>query len=91
MYIYNDKKHIIRKLDEKYIIVSKESGNGHLLNNSASVFFDLIVQNNISDQKIAELANKYLVSTTQLYSDIEELINELIKKEIILFLPNEEA
>ena len=39
MYIYNDKKHIIRKIDEKYIIVNKDSGNGHLLNNSASIFF----------------------------------------------------
>ena len=91
MYIYNDKKHIVRKLDEKYIIINMQSGNGHLLNNSASVFFDLIIQNNISDQKIAELADKYQVSTTQIYSDIQELINELIEKEIISVLSDEEV
>ena len=44
----------------------------------------MIIQNNITDEKIDELADKYGINAVQLHLDIQELIEELIQKGIIL-------
>ncbi len=84
-YIKNKKRMVWRKMSEETIIMDMENGKIHSLDDVASVIWDLIDQYQTQEEILQQLKEIYPeVSQDILKEDLEEFIDELSEKEIIL-------
>ena len=84
-YIKNKKRMVWRKMSEETIIMDMENGKIHSLDDVASVIWELIDQYQTPQELLKQLKEVYPEESEEiLKADLEEFLEELAEKEMIL-------
>lgn len=77
-----DEKVTVEKFEDELIIIASDGGI-HYLNQTAGMIWDFITEGLSSEEIAYELSQKYHISMEEALADTQELIHELLNKELI--------
>ena len=77
---------VSQKIDKKLTVFSGEESVLHTFNDSAAVIFQGLKMNWKEERIIKELIEKYDTNEEEAYRDIKELIEQLLKKKILIIM-----
>ena len=79
----NEERYLVRKVENKYLLLDLKSGEGHLLDEIGSIIFQEITSHDIG-KAIDNLMNCFAnVSKSELMNDVNGFITELKKKGVL--------
>lgn len=73
----------VEKFEDELIIIVPDGGI-HYLNQTAGIIWNLIAGGRSSEEIAEELSHKYNISKEEALVDTQELIHELLSKELIM-------
>lgn len=80
----------VMELEDEIIIQNNVSGEIHMLNGTATIIFNSIINNVSETDMIKQFKNLFVeITNEELKNDIEEVISQLIEKKIIVKVDNE--
>ena len=75
---------LVQKMGDKYVVFDNDTSTLHELNESAHFIVDMIRRGMNSEKIVSELVIKYKIDEKIARSDYEEIVRDLLDKELLI-------
>jgi len=74
---------LIQKVSDEMVILDSQSGQYYTLNDMATEMLEQLRQNKTVNEVVMSICNEYEVEYDEVHTDLNDMINILVQKELI--------